>query len=267
MKIDELISKSVAGEIGEDPENLHVTGAAYIFQTTQFPKTTTKYYNYYTLLRVNDYFGACCHTKEQADLKIAEDLSGTKLSDALLDQRLNVRIAALDAYLGNIRPHKKCSRKTVTIPAGTAVDRANFRDKTIAEIANIKAGEKVALIGVVNPLVKAITDRGGICLPCDLDMKVTESGQMVEPDMEVVLSEADKVISTAMTLSNGTFDRIRQRAMERRIDLIIYGQTGSAVAAYYVGNGVSAVVAEPFPFSQFTTDDSNLYLYGAVNND
>ena len=264
MKIDELIAKVVAGQIGENPDAMNVTGAAYIFQTTQFPRTNTKYYNYYTLLRVNDYFGACCHTKEQADLTIAEDLSGTKLCDALLDKRENVKIAALDAYLGNINPHKRCSDKAVIIPAGTAVDRANFRDKTIAELANIKKGEKVALIGVVNPLVKAINEKGGQCLPCDLDMKVTESGQIVEPDMEVVLSEADKVISTAMTLSNGTFDRIRERVIERGIDLIIYGQTGSAIAAHYVGNGVTAVVAEPFPFSQFTTDESNLYLYGEV---
>lgn len=144
MKINALIQKVIAGEIGEDIEDMYVTGASYIFQTTQFPKTHTKYYNYYTLLRVNDYFGACCHTKEQADLNIAAELSGTKLCDALLDKRENVKIAALDAYLGNINPHKKCCRKKVTIPAGNAVDRANFRDQTIADIANIKEGEKVA---------------------------------------------------------------------------------------------------------------------------
>ncbi|GEM_PF-2646901 len=78
----------------------------------------------------------------------------------------------------------------------------------LADMAQIGPSQKVALIGVVNPLVEAIRQRGGVCLPCDLQMKEIAWGDPVEPDMHKVLAQADSVICTGMTLSNGTFDAI-----------------------------------------------------------
>ena len=61
-------------------------------------------------------------------------------------------------------------------------------------------------IGVVNPLVDAITACGGICLPCDFNLRETASGLPVSRDMTQVIDAADAVVATGMTLSNGTFD-------------------------------------------------------------
>jgi uncharacterized protein (DUF4213/DUF364 family) len=121
---------------------------------------------------------------------------------------------------------------------------------------------KIALIGVVNPLIAAIKQRGGACLPCDLQIEKTQWGEPIEKDMEKVLDAADCVICTGMTLSNGTFDRIVERTSERNIPLTVYAQTGSAIAARFVGNSVTSMVAEPFPFSQFSADVTRLYCYG-----
>lgn len=252
----------VGGELGGDPRKLFTTGASYIYQTTQFPGSETKYYNYYLLLRVESYFGACSHSLDQLSIDIAEELSGTPLSFCIQDARLPVRVAAMDAYLGTVFPHAEHCSKIIDLPAGTPVERANFRDNYIADAANIAPGMKIALIGVVNPLIAAIKQHGGTCLPCDLQMEKTQWGDPVEKDMEKVLDVADGVICTGMTLSNGTFDRIVERTTQRNIPLTVYAQTGSAIAARFVDNGITALVAEPFPFSQFSAGSTRLYYYG-----
>jgi hypothetical protein len=259
--VSSLIDSAINGELGIAPDELSITGASYIYQTTQFPSSNTKYHNYYLLMRVESYFGACAHTPDQLGMNIAEEWSGRSLLDALKDTRLPVKIAALDAYLGVVKPHSENCMKTVTIHGGTPLEKANARDKLIAEIAFIKPSKKVALIGVVNPLIEAITKLGGICLPCDLQMEETQWGEIVEKDMDKVLANADSVICTAMTLGNGTFDHILGRAKERGIPVTVYAQTGSAIAAYFVGSGIYSLVAEPFPFSQFSASNTEVYCY------
>lgn len=258
----EALRLAIVGEkFGKEIRDTHITGASYIYQTTQFQGTMLKYKNYYVLARVDSYFGACAHEREQLDLDLANEISGNLAKEVLNTKYLPIRIAVMDAFLGNIFSHKKNSTETVLIQEGTPIEKANSRDKLIAKLANIKSGEKIALIGVVEPLVKAIKDQGGICLPCDYNLTTTSDGQVVESDMEVVLEKADKIISTAMTLSNGTFDRLLEVAREKDLPFIVYAQTGSAIIAQFVGQGVTALLAEPFPFTQFSGGKTEVYLY------
>jgi len=147
------------------------------------------------------------------------------------------------------------------LPHGAPSVRAVARDEAIASLIGIAPGAKVGLIGVVNPLVAAIQQHGGVCLPCDFNMERTADGLPVVSDMAPVLEEADLIIATGMTLSNGSFDHILAAARRRGIPLIVYAQTGSAIAPFFLGKGVSAVSAEPFPFSQFSADPTPIYLY------
>lgn len=256
-----LRASILTGELGPAPASLAITGASSIYQTTQFPSSKTKYHNYYMLLRVEAAFGACSHTAEQLDAAAAAALSGRTVEEALHDPHLPVQIAAMDAYLGAVFPHQEHGAAVVAIPAGLPLEKARHRDAHIAELAQIEPGQQVALIGVVNPLVEAIRQRGGICLPCDLQLKETAWGDPVEQDMQVVLAQADNVICTGMTLSNGSFDAILAKVRERRIPLTVYAQSGSAAVARFLHQGVTALVAEPFPFTQFSTDTSTIYCY------
>ncbi|MEK8131543.1 DUF364 domain-containing protein [Paenibacillus filicis] len=259
--VADLREDILAGRLGPKPDTLPVTGASYIYQTTRFPSSVTKYHNYYLLLRVESYFGACSHTADQLNGEDAAQFSGLSLDAVLRDERLPVQIAAMDAYLGVVYPHLELCTRAVEISAGTPMYKAQQRDALIADTAHIQASEQVALIGVVNPLVEAIRQRGGICLPCDLQLKETQWGDPVEPNMEKVLDQADRVICTAMTLSNGSFDRIVERVRERQIPLTVYAQSGSAVVAQFKSRGVTALIAEPYPFTQFSAAASQLYVY------
>ncbi|QDH19836.1 Rossmann-like domain-containing protein [Saccharibacillus brassicae] len=261
LNLNALQEAVLRGELGADPASVSATGAVSIYQTTQFPGSAVKYRNHYLLLRVGEAFGACSHTPGQLSADAAEECSGRSVAELLRDDRLPVRVAAMDAYLAAVRPHHGACREVAHIPAGTPLDKALLRDACVADTARIAPGSRVALIGVVNPLIEAIERRGGICLPCDLQLERTQSGQRVEPDMHVVLEQADSVICTGMTLSNGSFDLIVHKVREREIPLTVYAQTGSAIAARFVGEGVRSVVAEPFPFTQFSGGASELFIY------
>lgn len=260
-----LTADVLAGRYGPDPDSLSAVGAFWVSQSTQFPGSAQKYRNYYLVLRVGAAFGACCLERDQLDAGIAEEIAGSDLATLLRDARLPVRIAALDAYLAAAAPHRDAVAATpLQLPAGTPLQRAQVRDAAIASLLRITPGLRVGLIGVVNPLVDAITAHGGICLPCDFNLERTADGTPVTRDMLPVLHNADLVIATGMTLGNGSFDRILAQLRPRRVPLVVYAQTGSAIVPRFLGDGVAAVCAEPFPFSQFSADPTQVWLYRAA---
>lgn len=265
--VADLVNDVLSGKYGPNPETLFVVGAFWIRQSTQFPGTQQKYRNYYLLVRVGASFGACCVERDQLDSAVAEELSGQSVAALLADTRLPVRIAALDAYLSAVLPHREAAHASLMmLPSGAPPVRAVARDEAIASLLTLKPGQRVGLIGVVNPLVAAIQQHGAICLPCDFNMERTQDGLPVTKDMQSVLEQADVIIATGMTLSNGSFDLILAAAREREIPLIVYAQTGSGIVPRFLGNGVAAISAEPFPFSQFSADPTPIYLYRAGEN-
>ncbi len=260
--VAELLEAVQRGAYAVDPAELFATGAMWLSQSTKFPATSQHYRNYYLVLRSGVAFGACCVERDELPSIIAEELAGASLGSLLNDQRLAVRIAALDAYLGTVQPHRTAERASPwQLPLGTPHERALARDRAIVSLLAIEPGQQVALIGVVNPLVQAISERGGVCLPCDFNLAQTQWGDPVSAVMEPALDAADLVIATGMTLSNGSFDQILHRVRARGIPLVVYAQTGSSIVPQFLDQGVTAISAEPFPFSQFSAEPSVLYRY------
>ncbi|MEE2037385.1 DUF364 domain-containing protein [Nocardiopsis sp. CT-R113] len=245
-----------------DPSPPTATSVFWVHHGTRLAGSGVTYLNQYVLVRVGRAFGACAFEPGEIDPEVCAEASGGPLRDLLSHGPLPLRLAALDAYLGQAAPHSEDPRaEEVVLPEGTPEERALARDAAVAGLVPEPDGRKIGLIGVVNPLVAAIHDRGGRCLPCDLNLRTTRWGDPVTPDMEEVLSEADAVVATGMTLGNGTFDRILERCRERDVPLVVYAQSGAAVARAFLGSGVSALSAEPFPFSQFSAAPTALYRY------
>ncbi|MEV5966244.1 DUF364 domain-containing protein [Kribbella sp. NPDC051952] len=257
-----LTASVLAGELGPAPSELDVTSAFWLHHTTRLPGAEVTYRNYYVLLRVGEVFGACSFEAGELDPSYCADASGRSLADVIADSPLPVQIAALDAYLASVEPHHLAPEaEEIILPAGTPDVRARARDAAVAGLLDVAEGTKVALIGVVNPLVDAITARGGLCLPCDFNLRETASGLPVSRDMTQVIDDADAVVATGMTLSNGSFDVLLERCRQQQKPLALYAQTGSAVARAFLGSGVTALSAEPFPFSQFSARPTSLYRY------
>ncbi|KUF18668.1 Rossmann-like domain-containing protein [Streptomyces silvensis] len=260
----DLQQKALAGHYGPLPEEYATTSAFWLHHTTRLAGSEVTYRNHYLLLRSGDAFGACSFEAGELAPDLCADLSGHSLDKLLRHRSATVRVAALDAYLAQVLPHREAEGAVpVRLPDGTPEVRARARDKAVAELLAVPAGSKVALIGVVNPLVAAIRDRGGVPLPCDFNLRSTQWGDSVTNDMRRVLAEADAVVATGMTLGNGTFDHILDHCRGKELPLIVYAQSGSSVARAFLGAGVTALSAEPFPFSQFSAEETVLYRYQA----
>lgn len=202
--VAELLDAVRAGEHGPSPADLHATSAFWICQTTRLPGDTKTYVNHYLLVRVGCSFGACAFEQGDLDPDLCARVAGSSLDALLLDERLGIRIAALDGYLAEAHPHHEArAAEAIALPAGCAAVRARARDDAVAGLLEIQPGQRVALIGVVTPLIEAIHAQGGVCLPCDFNLSTTRWGEPVAHDMTKVLSDADAVVATGMTLSNG----------------------------------------------------------------
>ncbi|MFJ7206024.1 Rossmann-like domain-containing protein [Streptomyces sp. NPDC098789] len=268
LTVDALIEAVLAGEHGPLPHRLVATSVFWMHHGTRLAGGDTTYLNQYVLVRLGGSFGGCAFEAGEIAPAICHGSSGAPLDVLLREGPRPLRIAALDAYLSEARPHRVAAgagdAESVTLPTGTPELRAKARDAAIAGLLDIEEGAKVGLIGVVNPLVAAIRERGGTPLPCDFNLKATQWGDPVTTDMHEVLESAEAVVATGMTLSNGSFDTVLERCRSRGIPLIVYAQTGSAVARAFLGSGVTALSAEPFPFSQFSAEETALYRYRTV---
>lgn len=263
--VPSVITDVLAGQIGPPPAEEVATSVFWLHHGTRLVGGDTTYLNNYVLVRVGGSFGACAFAEGEIDSAVCRHASGERLDVLLRDGPRALRIAALDAHLAASRPHRDADdAERITLPAGTPEQRAHARDAAIAGLLDIQEGMKVALIGVVNPLVAAIREAGGECLPCDLTLRTTQWADPVTDSATEVIDAADAVIATGMTLSNDTFDPILAQCRERDVDLVVYAQSGSAVARQFLGSGVTAVSAETFPFSQFSADATVLYRYRAT---
>ena len=262
--VADLVAEVLAVRRGPDPEELVATSVFWVHHGTRLAGGNVTYRNQYLLVRVGTAFGACAFEAGEVDAAVCAEASGRSVADLLRADVAALRIAALDAYFGAVAPHRDDPRADpVPLPTGTPEVRATARDAAVAGLLDVPAGARVGLIGVVNPLVAAIRERGAEPLLCDMNLRVTSWGDPVDPDMNTVLGTADAVVATGMTLGNGTFDTILARCRERRVPLAVYAQTGAAVAREFLGAGVAALSAEPFPFSQFSADATVLYRYRA----
>lgn len=264
--VTELVEQVLAGTYAEGPaaSELTATSVFWLHHGTRLAGGETTYLNQYVLVRVGQSFGGCAFEAGEVDPAVCRDASGSSLDELLRHPARPLRIAALDAYLAQAQPHHSApGAERVLLPTGTPEVRARARDAAIAGLLDVAPGSKVALIGVVNPLVAAIRERGAECLPCDLNLKATQWGDPVTTDMVEVLDVADAVVATGMTVGNGSFDEILVRCRERDIPLICYAQSASAVVRAFLGAGVTAISAEAFPFSQFSAEESPLYRYRA----
>ncbi|OEV04313.1 Rossmann-like domain-containing protein [Streptomyces oceani] len=259
--VAELTEAVLAGQHGPAPSTMTVTSAFWLHHTTRLTGGDVTYRNHYLLLRTGAAFGASAFEPGELAPDCCATTSGRSLAGLLHHPSTPVRIAALDAYLTRVRPHAGAGAEAVTLPGGVPEERAQARDTAVAELLDIPEGARVALIGVVNPLVAAIRLRGGIPLPCDLNLRSTQWNDPVSEDMTTVLPHADVVVATGMTLSNGTFDRLLEHCRSHGTPLIGYAQTGAAVVRAFLAAGVTALSAEPFPFSQCSADSTALYRY------
>ncbi|MGY0231785.1 hypothetical protein [Longispora urticae] len=256
--VDELLDRTLAAP--GDGLDTPVTVAFSTRQGAHHPGRQTGYRNEVVCVRVGSAVGAC--SVEPGELREEEVFAalGRPVRALLEHPSRAVRVATLDAYLMDRRPFGTDPDAVArTLPAGDSLAKSTARARAVVDLLPADLGGPVAVIGVVNSLLHALRDKGLAYLPCDLKGGVTEWD---EPVLTAApLDTAGALLVSGMTLGNGTFEGLLDHARDTGVPLVVFAQTGSAVAREFLGWGVTALSAEPYPFFWLDGGPTTLHHY------
>ncbi|MDG5805966.1 DUF364 domain-containing protein [Streptomyces ossamyceticus] len=259
---EELLERARAGELGPDPRTLRIAVAFATRQAVRHDGRGTGYRNEVLSLRLAGAVGSCAVEPGALPDAAIDDCVGADVARLLDHPLAPVRVAALDAYLMHVTPHTPGNgARPFALPAGTSLEKSRARANAVVDLLDLPAGSTVLVVGVVNSLLEALRSRGLRYVPCDLKGGVTEWGEEVVTDALGAAGRCDALLVSGMTLGNDTFEPLRRHAMRHGSQLVVFAQTGSAVLPRFLGHGVSAVCAEPYPFFWLDAGPGVLHRY------
>lgn len=262
--VTDLIAAVTAGRLGPDPATEQISVAFTTRQGARHAGRGRGYRNHVLSLRVGAAVGSCAVEPDELADDVAYDCVGRSVADLVTHSVPAVRVAALDAYCAATRLHERAAHHTVTIPAGTSLAKSTARATAVAQLLQAAPGQTVLVVGVVNSLLEELRRRGVGYLPCDRAGGSTEWDEPCLPDAAVLLERCDALLVSGMTLGNGTFEPLLQHARTTGKPMVAFAQTGSAVLPHFLGAGLSAVSAEPYPFFWLDGGPTSLYQYRAT---
>ncbi|MGV9557823.1 Rossmann-like domain-containing protein [Streptomyces sp. NPDC003401] len=246
---EDLLDRARDGALGPDPAGLRVAVAFTTRQAVRHDGRGTGYRNEVLSLRLGTAVGSCAVEPGELPDGVLDDCAGADVARLLRHPLPPVRVAALDAYLMRVTPHTpEHGARPVPLPAGSSLEKSRARARAVVDLLDLPAGATVLVVGVVNSLLEALRSRGLRYLPSDLKGGTTEWGEPVLADALAAAGRCDALLVSGMTLGNGTLDPLRRHALAHGKQLVAFAQTGSAVLPRFLGHGVSAVCAEPYPF-------------------
>ncbi|WP_424185978.1 hypothetical protein ACOBQX_29545 [Actinokineospora sp. G85] len=260
MSLEPLIRRALAGELGAAPEQAVVSVG---FTTRQGVRHTGRgggYRNEVVSLRVGRAVGSCAvepGTVADADVY---GCVGHTVAELLGHPLRAVRVAALDAFLMDLRPHAEHAEQVV-VPAGDSLAKSLARAGAVVDLLDPAPGQRVLVVGVVNSLLHHLRARGVDYLPCDRKGGSTEWDEPVATDAREHLGDCDAVLASGMVLGDDGVDLLLGHARETGVPLVFFAQTGSAVLPWFIGDGARAVSAEPYPFFWLDGGPSTLHRY------
>ncbi|MFD9596498.1 Rossmann-like domain-containing protein [Kitasatospora sp. NPDC059973] len=261
--LDRIAGRARAGAYGPDPAGQRIALAFTTTQAVRHAGRARGYRNEVLSLRLGAAVGSCAVEPGELPAEALTDCVGASVAELLDHPLVPVRVAALDAYLMRCRPHGPAhGARPVTVPAGDSLAKSRARAHAVVGLLPAATTGRVLVVGVVNSLLEQLRSRGLGYLACDLVGGTTEWGETVHPDASARLDECDAILASGMTLGNGTLDPLLAHARATGKPLVLFAQTGSAVLPRLLGDGVSAVSAEPYPFFWLDGGPSPLHLYG-----
>ncbi|MFI8519210.1 Rossmann-like domain-containing protein [Streptomyces sp. NPDC085481] len=266
--VDQLVDAVLAGVYGPDPAGERISLAFTTAQAVRHEGRSSGYRNEVLSLRLDAAVGSCAVEPGALPEGALDDCVGATAADLLGHPLLPVRIAALDAYLAHVRPHTPDNgARPYALAAGSSLSRSRARARAVVDLlptGTPESGQRrpVLVVGVVNSLLEQLRSRGLDYLPCDLKGGRTEWGEPVLTDAAAHLERCGAVLASGMTLGNGSFQGLLDHAAGSGKPLVMFAQTGSAVLPRFLGSGVSAVSAEPYPFFWLDGGPGVIHRYG-----
>jgi hypothetical protein len=148
--------------------------------------------------------------------------------------------------------------------AGPSPQKAQQRARIIASEVNrlamlrvVQRPLRVCNVGLVSLLALELLSEGFDVIATDMQSDVV--GKKLFDRVPVyhsddtcrLVTESDIAVVTGMTLSTNTLRSILDAARASGTAVVMFAQTGAGFAPFYLANGVSSVISEPFPFYIF----------------
>ncbi|WP_309226501.1 Rossmann-like domain-containing protein [Streptomyces lunaelactis] len=263
--IDELLDRVRSAAYGPGPAQERIAVAFTTIQAVRHAGRTSGYRNEVLSLRLAEAVGSCAVEPGALPAAALDDCVGATVAELLDHPLLPIRIAALDAYLTHARPHTPANgARPYALPAGSSLHKSRARARAVVDLLPVTRLRTVLVVGVVNSLLERLRTRGVGYIPCDLKGGTTEWGEPVRTDAGAELEHCDAILASGMTLGNGTFEPLLAHAAATGKPLVMFAQTGSAVLPRFLGSGVSAVCAEPYPFFWLDGGPGVVHRYGGA---
>ncbi|WP_238412439.1 Rossmann-like domain-containing protein [Saccharothrix deserti] len=261
--VTELIALARTGGMGPDPAECRVSVAFTTRQGARHVSRGQAYRNTVISVRVGDAVGSCAVEPDEADDAEVTDCVGESVADLLTHPDAAIRTAVLDAYLMNAHPHELSAAQQVVIGPGDSLAKSMARASAVVDLLDAVPGQRVLVVGVVNSLLHHLRARGLRYVPCDLKGGRTEWDEPIVTDAEAAVADCDLVLASGMTVGNGSFERLLRTAVAADRPLVVFAQTASAIVPWFLGSGVTAVSAEPYPFFWLHGGPTTLHHYRA----
>ncbi|MGW6427344.1 hypothetical protein ACWF82_32130 [Nocardia sp. NPDC055053] len=261
--VAELTEWARSGRLGPDPASLRASTAFRTIYGTRHAGRNRSYRNEILSIRLGAAVGSCGLEPGTASDDLVDDCVAASIAELLEHPRSEVGIAALDAYLMHVRPHPSAGGATgepVVIEGPTSLAKSRRRAAAVVDLVPAGVGT-VLVVGVVGSLLAELRAREIEYLPCDLAGGVTEWGEQVYESVAAAPAGYDALLVTGMTLGNGSFDALRATATAHDVPLVLFAQTGSAILPWFLGAGVHAISAEPYPFFSLDGGPSTVVSY------
>lgn len=255
MTLADLVELVRGGGLGLDPAGCPVSVG---FTTRQGARHATRgqsYRNTVVSLRVEEAVGSCA-VEDISDGEV-HGCVGASVLDLLDHSNPAIRTAALDAYLAHVRPHHLSATKSITVGPGSSLAKSMARAEAVIDLLDPAPGDRVLVVGVVNSLLHHLRARGVTYVPCDLKGGRTEWDEPIATDAESALDGCDLVLASGMTVGNGTFEPLLATGKP----MVMFAQTAGAILPWFIGSGVRAVSAEPYPFFWLDGGPTTIHHY------
>jgi hypothetical protein len=203
--------------------------------------------------------GACFCYPEDLDLESLKHLVGRNPLDVQNLVSRVVELAVLDAIYARINELDHVRASEVCYFEGTYAVKSAARAQKLASLAPIIPGSKVAVVGAVYDIIKAVQDLGASVRVADMG-HAGESilGCRIERDGASIISNSEIALVTGNVLKTGT---LTETVSSSNCFTVVFAMTGANIAPRYLQLGATVVASESFPYYWFAGVKSEMRIY------